>query len=73
MPAKGGKFKIGDLVKFPDNHLLGGVGANLYIVIRAHEGGFVYVHAANPVHYGNTEAMLYHEDDFVLYSTAPKT
>ncbi len=71
MPAQGDKFKIGDLVKFPPNHLLGGVGGNLYIVVRQHKGGFVYVHNAHPSHYGNTEAMLYHEDDFILFSTAP--
>ena len=71
MPTQGDKFKVGDLVKFPPNHLLGGVGSNLYIVIRTHHGGFVYVQNACPKEYGNTEAMLYHEDDFVLYSTAP--
>mgnify|MGYP003654878081 FL=1 len=50
MSAQGDKFKIGDLVKFPPNHLLGGVGGNLYIVVRQHKGGFVYVHNAHPSH-----------------------
>jgi len=73
MPTKAAKFKLGDLVRFPRHHILGDDPPMLYMVTRkANEAGYILVkHVIDFLKH--TDNMLFHEDDFDLFSSAPKT
>ena len=70
MPTKDAKFKIGDLVQWRSNHILrGGISALSVYVITKVRAPYVYV---KHLDLASGYAML-HEDDFEIYSAAPKT
>ena len=70
MPKDDAKFKVGDLVKFVSNHILEGPIENPTTFIIVKTQGY-YVHAQHLDLSG--EPTMYHRDDFVIYSAAPKT
>jgi len=70
MPKGDAKFKVGDLVQWKANHVLAGrVGLLSVYVITKVKAPYVYVHHLDLT---SGYAMM-HEDDFEIYSAAPKT